>query len=252
MNKNLIILLLLLSCNTPEKYKVIGVVKEVNVEQNKLLIDHDDIPGFMVKMVMYFNIHESVEINNFTVNDSVSFELIIKDNNSYATNFKLLGKSSLTSSDTFWDDEEDEFTIKTIGETIDDATFHNTNNNAINLSDIESDFILISFIFSKCPMPNMCPASIIKNQYLANEFGNIQFLLISFDYLYDTPTVLNNVYGTLEKENLSFLSSYKHINDIYILTQQSGVSFWGVEENNIGHTMNTILVDKNLKLLKEH
>ena len=64
MNKNLIILLLLLSCNTPEKYKVIGVVKEVNLEQNRLLIEHDEIPGFMVKMVMYFNIHESVEIGD--------------------------------------------------------------------------------------------------------------------------------------------------------------------------------------------
>ena len=34
------------------------------------------------------------------------------------------------------------------------------------------------------------------------------------------------------------------------MTQQSGVGFWGVEENNIGHSMRTIVIDKNLKLLK--
>ena len=101
-------------------------------------------------------------------------------------------------------------------------------------------------------MPNMCPAAIVKNQYLANHFKNknINFLLISFDYLYDTPEVLKNIYGNIETENMFFLSSYNHLNDIFSLSQQSGVAFWGVEENNIGHSMRTILIDKNLKLLK--
>ena len=100
-------------------------------------------------------------------------------------------------------------------------------------------------------MPNMCPASIIKNQYLANHFknDNISFLLISFDYIYDTPIVLNNIYGPLERDNLIFLSSYNHINDVFMLTQQSGVAFRGVEENNIGHSMRTVVIDKNLKLI---
>ena len=30
----------------------------------------------------------------------------------------------------------------------------------------------------------------------------------------------------------------------------SGVGFWGVEDNNIGHTMRTIIVDENLKVVK--
>ena len=52
------------------------------------------------------------------------------------------------------------------------------------------------------------------------------------------------------KNNLIFLSSYKHLNDIFTLTQQAGVAFWGVEENNIGHTMRTLVIDKNKKIIK--
>ena len=126
------------------------------------------------------------------------------------------------------------------------------NNNEITLSKIDNEFIVISFIFSKCPIPNMCPAAIVKNQYLSTYFidKDVMFLLISFDYEYDTPEVLNNIYGTLESDNLKFLSSYKYINDIISLTKQSGLAFWGVEENNIGHTMRTIVIDKNLRLIK--
>ena len=103
-------------------------------------------------------------------------------------------------------------------------------------------------------MPNMCPAAIVKNQYLSNHFKNenIDFLLISFDYLFDTPEVLKSMYGSLEKDNLHFLSSYKHINDIFTLSQQAGVAYWGVEENNIGHTMRTLLIDKDLKLVNTY
>ena len=61
----LLLLLLFISCNTSEKYSVTGVIKEIDVNNKKLLIDHDEIPGFMVEMVMYFNLHNSIDINKF-------------------------------------------------------------------------------------------------------------------------------------------------------------------------------------------
>ena len=89
----LLLLLLFISCNTSEKYSVTGVIKEIDVNNKKLLIDHDEIPGFMVEMVMYFNLHNSIDINKFSINDSVSFDLIIKNKNSYTLNYLKLGKS---------------------------------------------------------------------------------------------------------------------------------------------------------------
>ena len=259
MNTRLILLfniiILFICCDTPKTYSVIGVIKEIDNENKKLLIDHEEIPGFMVKMVMFFNLHNSVDINQFTINDSVSFDLIIKNKNSYTLNYANLGKSKINTEEDFWNSEEDsKYSLKDPGEYIDNVSFLNTNNNKVSLLDFNSDFILISFIFSKCPMPNMCPAAIVKNQYLSNYFKdkNIDFLLVSFDYLYDSPKVLKSIYGDIEKENLHFLSSYKHINDIFTLSQQSGVAYWGVEDNNIGHTMRSILLDKKLKLIKSY
>ena len=46
--------------------------------------------------------------------------------------------------------------------------FINTSNKQKNLKNIANDdFLLISFIFSKCPMPKMWPAAVSKNQYLS-------------------------------------------------------------------------------------
>ena len=250
----IIVSLFFISCNTPQTYKVIGVIKDIDKDQNKLLIDHEEIPGFMVKMVMYFNLHSSIDINQFAIDDSVSFDLIIKNKNSYTLNYENLGKSLINADDDdFWNnDTESKYSLKEPGEYIENSTFLTLDNKEISLSDYNSDFTLITFIFSKCPMPNMCPASIVKNQYLSNYFKNenINFLLISFDYIYDTPEVLKNIYGPIETNNMKFLSSYNHIDDIFSLAQQSGVAYWGVEENNIGHSMRSVLIDKDLKLIK--
>ena len=250
----LIFILFTVSCDVPKTYKVTGVIKDIEYTENKLLIDHEEIPEFMVKMVMYFNLHNSVDIKQFSINDSISFDLIVKDRDSYTLNYVNLGKSLIKiDDDNFWDnDKESKYSLKEPGEYIDNTTFLTLDNKEISLADFGSEFTLISFIFSKCPMPNMCPASIVKNQYLSTYFKNenINFLLISFDYIYDTPEVLKNIYGSIETENMKFLSSYNHVNDIFSLTQQSGVAYWGVEENNIGHSMRSILIDKNLKLVK--
>ena len=247
----LIITLLLFSCRTPEKYQVTGIIKEINDSKRTLLIDHNEIPGFMVPMVMYFNLHESVNSSFLSIDDSVSFDLVITNKNNYTLNYTILGKKSNIND--FWSEEESDnkYSLKEPSEIIEDVTLLNINNEEVNLSEFNSDFVVISFIFSRCPMPNMCPAAIVKNQYLAEYFSNenINFFLISFDYLYDTPKILKKNYGLLESKNLKIFSSYNHVDDILILTKQLGLSFWGIEENNIGHTMRTVVLDKRLRLL---
>ena len=61
-------------------------------------------------------------------------------------------------------------------------------------------------------------------------------------------------YGSIEEKfpKIKFLSSTNHYNDLILLTKQSNVSFGGVEDNNIGHTMITLILDKNKKLIKSY
>ena len=248
-----VIAIVLFSCNKNTVYQVTGVVKEIHSENNKLLIDHDVIPGFMEPMVMFFNIHNNVDIKRFKIEDSVKFDLVITKESHYSLNFDIIGKSKKIIEDDFLIDNKDMYRAYSVGENLSDASFFTTDNQLFNFNtDISTKFTLISYIFSRCPMPDMCPAIISHNQFLAEKYPNIDFILISFDYLYDTPEVLLKTYGEIEKKynNIKFLSSTKHFNDLVLITKQSDLRFWGVDENNIGHTMKTLIVDKNKKILK--
>ena len=251
--KFIIILSLLLAIGCSKKsYPVRGTILDVRKESNEFLIHHDEIPGFMMAMTMPFKLADSLDINRFGVGDSLKFRLEMEENKAYAANFQLLGKGTLPETDDMWDDE---YPPLEIGQIFTNVTFLDLDSNNVSLSDSDGKFRLISYIFTRCPMPNMCPAVVTKNQYLAQVFKadpNMEFVLVSFDYTFDTPTVLKNYYGGIleSNPNLSVLSSTGHLNDIFSLAGQSYVSFWGVDENDIGHTLRSVLIDPERRLMK--
>jgi len=206
----------------------------------------------MMAMTMPFQLGDSTDINLYHVGDSLKFILEMGENRAIASNFQLLGKGTIPETDDMWDDN---YTSLEIGETFTDVTFLDLDSNAVKLSDSDGKFRLISYIFTRCPMPNMCPAVIVKNQYLAKAFNDvpeIEFILLSFDYIYDTPSILKSNYGSLVafNPNLKAYSSFGYINDIFTLAGQSLVSFWGIEENDIGHSLRSVLIDPERRLLK--
>jgi len=86
---------------------------------------------------------------------------------------------------------------------------------------------------------------------ISKDRNDIEFVMVSFDYKHDTPTVLKDFYGpTIDRfDNWKVWSSTGHIEDVYRLAKQSGCNFWGIEENKIGHTLRSILIDPNREVL---
>ena len=244
------VVLILLGCTEKKSYPVIGTLIEIRNESNELLIHHDKIPGFMMAMTMPFKLADSLDINRFAVGDSLKFRLEMKETKALATGFQLLGKGTLPESDDIWNDK---YSPIDIGQIITDVTLLDIDSNEVSLSDSDGKFRLISYIFTRCPMPNMCPAVVAKNQYLAQmlkDESTIEFILISFDYAYDTPAILKQSYTSLLESNIRIWSSTEHMDDIFSLAGQSNVSFWGVDNNDIGHTLRSIFIDPERRLMK--
>ena len=265
-----IILLLIVSCSKSVKkeydqsYPFTGIIIKKFEDKNQMLIEHDEVPGFMDKMVMMFNIDSTIDINNYNVGDSLNFNFYILNQKdapakTWANELKIVGHRQLTEEESYDDFFNEDYSID-LGDKLSDATFLDINGKQIKLSQWNGKFKFISFIFSRCPMPNFCPAVIMKNQYLANQFkenDNIEFIIISFDYKYDTPEVLNNAYGAIfnEYNNVHFLSSYGYKQDVIKITTEAGLGFSGIDEGDereIGHTLKSLLIDSNGILIQSH
>ena len=229
-------------------YKVVGTVRSIKLVEQKAIIAHDTIPNLMMPMVMPFFIQDINEFKKIEVGDSVHFDLVWDDLRPYSRNFEVIGKGSIPDDDHFFDDE---FSEKIIGQTLDDVALLNLDSTLVRLSDTDGEYRFISYIFSRCPMPNLCPAIVLKNAALAHQFPEVEFIMVSFDYKYDTPAVLKKAYGpsVINYRNWDVWSSNGKIQDVYRLVRQSGGNFWGIEQEKIGHTLSSVLIGRNRELV---
>jgi len=249
-----LLIIFIYSCGENNKtYNVNGVVISIDKSERSIVVDHDSIPGFMMPMVMPFNIKNIDAIKELHPNDSINFKFTITEKTSYAHDFVIVGKgSNEIDEDDFWDD--DEYKEKKIGEEISNVTLINLDGKEVKLDQFEDKYVFISFIFTRCPVPNMCPAVVIKNGVLARQFketDKIKFFMVSFDYVYDTPEILKSHYGDAISNfpNWTVWSSVGKINDLYTLSSELGCEYWGIEENNIGHNLRSALIGPGGKLL---
>lgn len=244
-----LIIILAISCDrATEIYEVAGTVHSVNLNTQKAVISHDTIPNLMMPMVMPFFIQDEKDLIKIQIGDSVHFELVWDDIKPYSRNFTIVGKGFIPQVDEFFSDE---FSEKNIGSILDDVSLLNLDSSKISLSQTDGTYRFISYVFSRCPMPNLCPAIVLKNAALVNQFPEINFIMISFDYKHDTPTVINKSYGPSVNSysNWDAWSSTGNIEGVYKIVRQSGGNFWGIEQEKIGHTLSSVLIGKDREVL---
>jgi len=107
--------------------------------------------------------------------------------------------------------------------------------------------VLVSYIFTRCPMPSMCPLVTSKmaqvqkaiNQTLRDR---VVLLSVTFDPAYDTPEVLKE-YGErydADFSNWHFLTG--DAAEVQAAAQDANVIYEDMGEGNFTHNMNTVLI----------
>ena len=245
-------------------YPFKGVIIDIFNSQHKMMIKHDEVPDFMMEMTMMFNIDSSINLKNYAVGDSLNFNFYILEKKegpakTWVNEIQIVGHRNLKDEEIIDDFFKEDGVIE-IGDKLSNYTFLDLYGQEIKLDDYKGKLKFISFIFSRCPMPNFCPAVIWKNQYLINQFSensNIEFIIISFDYKYDTPNVLKKAYGNIFEDysNIHFLSSYGYKENIVKLTSEIGLGFSGIDESDprdISHTLKSVLLNPEGVLISSY
>lgn len=117
----------------------------------------------------------------------------------------------------------------------------------VQFKDLQGAPFVMNFIFTRCRMPTMCPASSTKMEALqeaAREGGldNLHFVTVSFDPAFDSPGILRTYaqgYG-IELENFHLLTYSQELIDD--LLRQVGI-LTIEEDGTINHTVATLLID---------
>jgi hypothetical protein len=78
----------------PEKeYSLQGQVVDLIPERRKVIIAHDDIPGYMQAMTMSFVVKEGEKYEELRPGDEIAATLIVQKNRSWLQNIQIVRKA---------------------------------------------------------------------------------------------------------------------------------------------------------------
>lgn len=177
----------------PKQYPMSGQVLAVNAETQSLTIKHGDIPGFMPAMTMTYTTATKALLDGRKPGELITATLEAGDGGPKIIALVHAGEAPLP--------PENEVGmaggILEVGEIVPDVALIDQNDQRRSFADWHGSMTLITFIYTRCPLPNFCPLmdqnfaalqrSIAKDPTLA---GRVKLLSISFDPEHDTPAVL--------------------------------------------------------------
>ena len=182
-------------------YSLTGVVRSVESESGNVTIRHEDIPGLMPAMTMPFSVANKALLEDVQVGDEVEGKLTIAKGSSLLTELTVTRPApaaTLTLSTNGGIAKlESRPKLLQVGEVVPDFTMTTQEDKSIKLSDLRGEVVVLTFIYTRCPLPEFCPLLDKKFREIAaieersaERAKHVRLLSISFDPEHDTPAVL--------------------------------------------------------------
>jgi protein SCO1/2 len=231
-------------------FTVQGFVRGIDFAGRRVTVEHEDIAGYMPSMTMPFDVKMMAEVEPFHVADAIEFKLIVTDQASWIEGVKKI------------DAREVQLPAKTAaagptanvarlkeGDALPEFQLVDAQGRQITRETVAGRPLLLTFIFTRCPLPNYCP--LITNNFReiqaalatdAERGAGVQLLSISIDPEFDTPEVLAQYAARHTAENEQWRFAAGSPAETKRLTQAFSVAVQP-EGGSISHGLATALID---------
>lgn len=173
-----------------QRFQVRGEVREININDKFIRIKHEEIPNYMAAMTMPFDVRDVSLLRGLKPGDEIGFELVVTKEDSWIGAIQKLSESAATEQTA-----GKEVQRLQAGEIVPDFSLIDQNGRPVSLRDFRGKAVLLTFIYTRCPLPNFCPL-MSKNfaslqQRLEKQFpGKFHLLSVSIDPQFDQPEIL--------------------------------------------------------------
>lgn len=242
-----------------QKFTVQGVVRSVAAAGQTVVIQHEDIPGLMPSMTMPFKVKDVTLLQGLASGDRVSFELVVTKDDSWISRLERTERSAgqpapgaeRSASAVTTDGASRELRL---GDLMPDFSLTDQNGRPFRLADHRGQAVLITFVYTRCPLPNYCPLMSRNFADLQQRFskafpGRFHLLTVSFDPAYDTPEVLKRYAAAFRHEETTWTFATGAPQQIEALTSALGLVYLP-EGGLITHDLRTALIAPDGRLVQ--
>jgi protein SCO1/2 len=240
-----------------KKYAIRG--KVISTSGSSVMLDHEAIPGFMGAMTMSYKLKDPSIIGELHPGDRITATLLVTSD---ADDFKTILMDEIVVVAQAKPDYKPavQYHVPEPGDVVPDFKLLNQANHPIHLAQFHGKVLLITFIYTRCPLADFCPRMSTNfaevDKTLAGDAGlypQTHLLSISFDPTYDTPKVLRS-YGEayishLKKDDFSHWDfAAPGAGDLAAVTEFFNVGVTPGDGSTLNHSLSTVVVGKDGKV----
>ena len=226
-----------------------GLVLSVDPSSRRVTVSHEAIPGFMDAMVMPFTAQTPDELADVQPGDRIAFRIRTRDGETLIDRVKLLSAARVDPGALASPPKP---VLVPIGAPIPDFTLVDQHAREVSLSALRGKVVAVTFIYTRCPLPDYCPRMMANLLELKTRFGarlgnDLVLLTVSFDPKYDTPEQLRTYAANYRADvpGWHFLTGSSA--QIARVCEAFGVEYFP-DEGLITHTLQTAIVDRDGRL----
>lgn len=179
-------------------YHLRGKVVSTDPASGVVVLNHEAIPGFMGAMTMPYQLKNPGEISALHPGDTITADVLVSKTSQQTVVLDDIDVIAQAKPDYKPDVL---YHVPAPGDVVPDFVLRNQDGRQIHLRQFRGKALLITFIYTRCPLPNFCPL-ITRNFAVINKtlaqnakiYGKTQLLCVSFDTEHDTPARLK-AYG---------------------------------------------------------
>jgi protein SCO1/2 len=216
-----------------------GVVVAVDPAARTMLVAHRPVGKYMPAMTMPFRVERASELDGLYPGARVRFDLVVRKDRSVARRVVKTADGEIAP-------PKEKLRI---GEAVGEFALADQSGRTVRLSDLRGKVVAIDFIYTRCPLPDVCPRLSASFATLQRKFADrlgrdLVLVSVTVDPDYDTPAVLADYakrWGA-DARGWLFLTG-----DVRGLASQLGEVYWS-DEGSIGHNSVTSILGRDGRL----
>ncbi len=235
-------------------YHLKGVIVSTDAARGEVTINSEAIPGFMEAMAMPYKLKDPGIIQDLHPGDHLTATLLVSDDAS------LLDQIVVTMQAKPDYKPASQYHVPALGDAVPDFHFTNQSGKQISLGEFHGKTLLITFIYTRCPLSDYCPRMSRNfaeiNKALRGDpslYKSTHLLSISFDPAYDSPAVLRSYGGAYTGAYSD--SSFEHWSfaapkpaELKNVLEYFDVGATPEKDKTITHSLSTVLIGPDGKV----
>ena len=244
--RHLSLVLLLTACNGANEYIVEGTVYE-KPSPTRIVVDHNDIPGFMPAMVMPFDVKDPAILADVDPGETIVARLQMEPQGAFLEKVRVTGTGIIpeTYAAVGTNAVLPGAMLPTMQVPVHDGSVW-------TIGPGQPEPTAITFIYTRCPIPDYCPLTMSRMAQLQSELGGTGRILgITLDPDFDTNEILSAYAASHGAHAGEFALGRLGEEDLAELAKAAGLSV-DASDGEILHGLRLMVTDGNGALIERY